>query len=288
MKIALGTVQFGLPYGISNKYGQVPEEETKKILTCSQECGISVLDTAIGYGESEQRLGNIGIENWDVITKLPEIPKDCINVDAWIKRQFANSLERLNVNQVSGLMLHQPMQLVDAIGNDIWQTIQELKENGLVKKVGFSVYSPNELDRICIDFQPDIVQVPLNILDQRFIEKGHICKLKNNGVEVHVRSAFLQGLLLMPIEDIPPWFNPIIHKLELFRAEANKRNISTLQLAIGFVESINEVDKVVVGVNTLDQLHEIIDAASVKIDSKGLKFMSVKDIDFINPTNWEV
>ncbi len=210
MKIALGTVQFGLLYGIANDNGQVSEREAKRILEYAKEFSIDTLDTAIAYGSSEQCLGDIGVENWDIVTKLSAIPKDCKKVGAWIEGQLLESLKRLNVRNVKGFMLHNPMQLLEQHGEEIWSTMVNMKDRGFVNKIGLSVYSPQELDQILNFIQPDIIQIPLNILDQRFLEKNYINRLKESGIEIHARSAFLQGLLLLPLSNITPWFNPIL------------------------------------------------------------------------------
>jgi aryl-alcohol dehydrogenase-like predicted oxidoreductase len=288
MKIALGTVQFGSSYGVANKNGQVPKKEVEKILKYAKDSSIDFLDTAIGYGDSEQRLGSIGVKDWNIVTKLPEIPLECNEVEAWVKRRFISSLKRLNVKHIKGLMLHRPMQLLEPIGEDIWSAMQEIKKNGLVDKVGFSIYDSKELDLVWGDFKPDIIQVPLNILDQRLLEDGYISKFKKYNVEVHVRSVFLQGLLLMPLKIIPPWFEPIMETLILFHKEAEKRNISALQLALSFVQSINEIDKVVVGVDTLKQLYEVVEASSMRVDPVEFSHVSIRNTTFINPTNWRI
>jgi len=132
------------------------------------------------------------------------------------------------------------------------------------------------------------VQLPINILDQRLLEGGQLSMLKKYGVEIHARSVFLQGLLLMPLKNISPWFNPIMNTLEALHVKASKLNMSTLQLALGFVQSISEVDKVVVGVNTLNQLREIISATSIYINTEEFSDLSINDPIYLNPSNWRV
>ena len=134
----------------------------------------------------------------------------------------------------------------------------------------------------------DLVQLPVNILDQRLVDSGQLVKLKKYGIEVHARSVFLQGLLLMQSKDIPSWFEPIMGTLDAFHLEAKRRNISALQLALGFVQSIDMVDKVVIGVNTLKQMREIISAASIQVDTTELSSISINDPSFLNPANWKI
>ena len=132
-----------------------------------------------------------------------------------------------------------------------------------------------------------MVQLPINILDQRLIKGGQLVKLKKYNVEIHARSAFLQGLLLMSLNNTPPWFNPVREVLESFHKEAKKRNMTVLQLALSFVQSIDEIDKVIVGVNTLKQLKEVVNAASIRVNTTELSCMSIDDPVFVNPGNWK-
>jgi len=285
MKLALGTVQFGLPYGIANQLGQVSESEMASILMYAKEFNIVTLDTAIGYGDSEQSLGKIGVGGWEIITKLPEVPHDCKDIDIWIYNELSESLKRLKVKQIKGLLLHRPIQLLDSIGNNIWLTVQALKQSGLVEKVGFSIYEPNELDQLCEKFQPDIVQAPFNILDQRLKTSGWLEKLHNSGVEVHVRSIFLQGLLLMAKEDRPEKFNRWNEIWEKLDSWLGSEKTSSLEASLGFVNSESMIDRIIVGVDSLKQLKEIVDYSGLQIKNIPETIMS-SDQNLINPSNW--
>ena len=146
MKIELGTVQFGIPYGIANSKGQIEKKEAKSILDYAKSSGINSIDTAIAYGTSEKCLGEIGLNGFQVITKLPEIPDNFGNLKSWILKHIENSLSTLSVESLSGLLLHRPSQLLDTDKNELWSILLRLKDEGLVKKIGFSIYTPSELD----------------------------------------------------------------------------------------------------------------------------------------------
>ena len=152
-------------------------------------------------------MGNAGIKEWDLVTKLPEVPKLCTNISDWVNDQITGSLKRLRVDRVKALMLHRPEQLLGTDGGDLWHAIKELKNRGIVKKIGFSIYGPEELEQLWMRYRPDIIQAPFNIFDQRLKTSGWLEKLHNNNVEIHVRSIFLQGLLLMNKDDRPEEFN---------------------------------------------------------------------------------
>ena len=146
MNFSLGTAQFGLNYGITNHLGQVNAIELQKILSYAKQNNIHSIDTAIEYGDSEISLGKANISDWKVVTKLPKIPKNTRNIPKWINQQISNSLLRLNIPKLHGLLLHSPIDLLSQNGKEIWETIQIKKDKGLVKKIGFSIYNPNELE----------------------------------------------------------------------------------------------------------------------------------------------
>ncbi len=173
-------------------------------------------------------------------------------------------------------------------GEKLFNAMTELKKRGVVKKIGVSVYNTKQIDCLLDNYSVDLVQLPINIFDQRLIEDGQLTRLKKHGIEIHARSIFLQGLILMPFKDLPSWFEPIRHRLELFHKEAKNRNMSLLQLALGFVQDISEIDKIVVGVNTLEQLHEIVSATLIRVNSTELSNISFNDPTFLNPSNWKV
>ena len=285
MKIALGTVQFGLEYGVANQKGQVFEYEAKKIIEYAKEHNIDTIDTAIGYGDSEQCLGSIGVKNWEIITKIPEIPQNCKDINSWIDDQFMESLNRLKVNNVKGLMLHQPMQLVDSIGQEIWLKMKDLKKNNLVDKIGFSIYDPEELDKLYDDFHPDIIQAPFNIFDQRLETSGWLEKLHNSGVEVHIRSVFLQGLLLISAKDRPIEFKRWAYLWKILDKWLAEEGLTPLEACIGFANANEYISHIVVGVDSKSQLKQILEASDKVLDFFPSSIITT-DQSLINPSNW--
>lgn len=285
-KLALGTVQFGLPYGVANTGGQVSEGVIKNILLHASNAGIDTLDTAMGYGDSEQCLGHVGVDYWKVITKLPEVPEYCSDVTAWVNNQFDLSIARLGLSRISGLMLHRPKQLLSPLGEELWAAMQSLKDKGLVVKIGYSIYEPVELDELWVDFRPDIVQAPFNLLDQRLKMSGWLKKLHSNNVELHVRSVFLQGLLLMNARTRPAKFKQWDALWGRWSAWLSEANISPLQACLNCVLSESEIDRVVIGIDTLEQLKEILQMTS----GNNLDFpddLCSDDVNLINPARWD-
>lgn len=285
MKLTLGTVQFGLDYGIANTGGRVCIEDAKGILNRAYQVGMVTLDTAIAYGESESVLGQIGVESWDVVTKLPTIPHECKNVAQWVKDQIAESCKRLQLNSVYGLLLHQPSQLHERSGPELYGALQTLKKEGLVEKIGVSVYGLHELEALHDQFAVDLVQAPFNILDRSLVDSGWAQRLKNNGVEVHTRSAFLQGLLLMPKEKRPSKFERWQNIWLEWDRWLALSGLTPLQACLRYANTQDCIDRVVVGVDNVAQLNEIIDAAEGELPSLP-QFNTLHDTRLVNPSTW--
>lgn len=286
-KLALGTVQFGLPYGISNQRGQVSRTEASQILAGAAENGIDTLDTAVAYGDSEACLGEIGTQRFKVVTKLPPLPAEIIDIGAWVEQQLRASLQRLNVDSVYGLLLHCSDNLVGTRGLSMMHMLQDLKVEGMVQKIGVSIYSPRELDRLSQICSIDLVQAPLNIIDHRLVTTGWLRRLHDQGIEVHARSVFLQGLLLMSRKAIPEKFNPWFYLFDHWHSWLQENHVSAAEACLNFVASITSVDRVVVGVESRAQLQELI-CALARDPLPPLPELFCEDERLINPSNWNL
>jgi aryl-alcohol dehydrogenase-like predicted oxidoreductase len=285
VKLALGTVQFGLNYGVANKVGQVTLEMATSILELAKQSGIDILDTAIDYGESENILGQIYVRPYKVVTKLPPVPDDCSNLSKWVNTQVIGSLNRMGLDKLYGLLLHRPSQLLDNSGADLYSALQSLKDEGLVSKVGISVYGPEELEQLTEHFSFDLVQAPLNILDRRLVESGWAEKLERSGVELHTRSAFLQGLLLMPSNERPIAFQRWKEILMEWDGWLELTGLTPLQACLYYLNSISSVSRIVVGVDTVKHMKEIIHASDGQLNCLP-EFSKFKDNRIINPSSW--
>jgi aryl-alcohol dehydrogenase-like predicted oxidoreductase len=291
MKIGLGAVQFGVDYGVSNTHGKTTKHEVSQILQFAYENGISVIDTATSYGSSENILGEVVTnDDWRFVTKTPHFSDNSLNSTHvnQLKESFNQSLFNLRKKYIYGLLLHSCDDLLKPGGELIFREMERLREIGMVKKIGVSAYSSKQIAAILGKFNIDIIQLPINIFDQHLFVDGWLEKLKNKNVEIHARSTFLQGLLLMPRTSIPTYFLPIKEKIELFSKSAQELSLSKLELALGYVMGINEIDKIVVGVNTIEQLREIIEAAQVKVNPMKFTDVSIDDQNYTNPSLWEI
>jgi len=287
LKLALGTAQFGLKYGVANNYGKVSQQEAKSILQFASDNGIDTIDTAIAYGESEKRLGEIGVRSWQIISKLPVIPEDCPDILQWVTEAVGGSMQRLKVNKLYGLLLHRPQQLVEKHGESLFSILQSLKHDGVVGKIGISIYDPSELDMLCSRFQFDLVQAPFNILDRRLIETGWLDRLGELGTELHVRSVFLQGLLLMSSAHRPEKFKSWGPLWSDWDRWLYLNGITPLQACLRYVLSFPQISKVIVGVDSPQQLREILSASSGDFPELS-DTLKTSDLRLINPANWDV
>ena len=284
-KLALGTVQFGLDYGLANTSGQVSIENIKEILRQAKDAGIDTLDTAIAYGSSEERLGEQGVDDWDIVTKLPPVPNDCADVKTWVNDEISASLARLHVNKISALMLHRPTQLMNSYGEQLWVAMKQLKESQIVKKIGFSIYDPFELDQLWDKYQPDIIQSPYNVLDQRLKSSGWLEKLNKNNVEVHIRSVFLQGLMLLSKQARPNKFNRWDELWTIWDQYLVDEQLSPVTACLASVTNEKKIDRIIVGVDSPTQLQEIIGATHAKIENTPNELCCM-DEDLLNPAKW--
>lgn len=284
-RLALGTVQFGLPYGIANQEGQVDQITADKMLQLARVNGVDTLDTAIAYGESETCLGKIGTQDFNIVTKIPAVPEDCEQVYDWVQEQFNSSLAKLGVSSVKGLLLHRSSQLLSDKGGGLYKSLQDLKKTGRVEKIGLSIYSPTELDLLTQSYHFDLVQAPFNLLDRRLVSSGWLKRLKDNNVEVHVRSVFLQGLLLMSGKEMPEKFSPWFDLLTKFHKWLQQNNVSAVSACLSYPLSFPEIDRVVIGADSVSQLKEIITATQSTIYSD-FPDLNCDDEKLINPANW--
>jgi aryl-alcohol dehydrogenase-like predicted oxidoreductase len=294
MKIGLGTVQFGQNYGVSNKQGITSEDEVRDILAFAWGNGITLLDTATLYDTSEEVLGrNMPLHSsFRIVTKTPIFQETELKKAgaARLKDTFHRSLDKLRQPNLYGLLIHHAVDILKDGGQYLWEAMQELKGMGLVQKIGVSLYSPRELNQFLEKHTPDIVQAPLNILDQSMIQEGCLRRVKDLGIEIHSRSAFLQGLLLMTPEELPVHFNSIRNMMLQYREALQKEDINPLEAALTFVYQQPEIDYVILGINNQAHLEEILNVVQ---DMKILRCIdfsmyAVNEESIINPSLWSL
>lgn len=279
MRLALGTVQFGLAYGISNQAGQVGDDALDDILTLARQLGIDTLDTAQAYGNAESRLGSRHSADFLLVDKLaPGI------LASEVAASVDNSLRQLARPKLDGLLLHRGQDASPAL----FEQLMELQRQGKVGKLGVSVYSPDELDLWLSQGYPlQLVQLPANLLDQRFLRTGWLDRLQALGCEIHVRSLFLQGLLLMQPALRPDYFQRFAQPLT--RLDHWQPHLPLLDKALSLIAALPQVSRFVVGVCHAHELAAIAAAYARRqtLSDTELAGLACDEPGLINPAQWK-
>jgi aryl-alcohol dehydrogenase-like predicted oxidoreductase len=287
-RLSIGTAQFGMSYGIANRSGVPSLEQGAAILESARLAGVDTLDTAISYGTSEQRLGEIGVRSWRITTKLPalgSLSETPALVSQWVTETVNGSLQRLRVPSLYGLLLHRSADLNGPAGEQLVSALRRLRDDGVVTRLGVSIYDPLELSPVLERLPIDIVQAPFNIVDRRLETSGWLDKLVDGGVEVHTRSAFLQGLLLMTASERPNYFQRWHDLWEKWRTWLEQSGLTPLAACAAFVLSRRKIGRIVVGIDSLQQLQEVLQATrSIATDFPSS--LACDDPDLVEPWRW--
>jgi len=283
-KLAIGTVQFGLDYGISNQNGQVSKNEIKYILDFASENGIDTLDTAKSYGNSEVSIGYYlkqSDNSWNIITKVSDCEKTVI-------QQIQNSIEKLSVKPT--VVLAHSAKLF--LNSEFQSEIQKAKEKQLIQYFGVSLYNEKEINQVlATELKPDIVQLPMNILDTRLYRCGVFSKLLDKGIEIHVRSAFLQGLFYLSKTDLERRFSDAVPQLDKLKSIAAKAALTIAELSLLWLVNLKEVSKVIIGVDNTEQLEAHLKTIKKVVDpgvfEEALSF-NYENEHILNPSLWPI
>lgn len=290
-RLGLGTVQFGLDYAISARETRPGIDEVRRILEVAHTGGITLLDTATRYGTAESVLGEClsSKPSFDIVTKTPAVRQARISRDhvAGLLECFKTSLEDLRLPSVYGLMAHWAPDLLAEGGDALFAAMQDLKAQGKVTKIGSSVYTAAHIDGLLDKFPIDIIQLPLNILDQRLIHGGQIRELAARGVEIHARSAFLKGLILAAPASLPEHFDDVRGKLSALRRLAAENGCTPYQLALGFLLAQPAFAQIIVGVTSAAQLGELLSVAPLSPHLvKQCSEFAIDDPAILDPNHW--
>lgn len=286
-KLALGSANFGLDYGVANNSGKISESELAEILLFAQKSCIEIIDTAQAYGNSEARIGSLcdGTQ-FNFVTKIGvEVANG--SCDQNVSHRVKQSCRKLNQSRLYAVMLHRPEVLLGDQGKEVVKELHILKEQGLVSKVGISIYSPEILTAILRVMQLDIIQVPFNLFDQQILSSGWSDKLKSNGTEIHTRSVFLQGLLLMTRSSLPKYFtNYWPAHFDAWYEFLNCNKADAVEVALKFALQQAWIDKIVVGVDSVAQLNALVEIEK-SADQIDFPKLDCSDSNLINPSKWD-
>ena len=281
-KIAIGTVQFGLDYGIANQNGKVNANEIRSILNFAHENNINTIDTAKAYGDSEKSIGNylkLTKKTWYIITKISNSDKNLIE-------QILDSKEKLTVLPTI-ILAHSANLFLDPM---FQSKLQETKDKKLVHSIGVSLYSEEEINQVLDSkIKPDVIQLPMNILDTRLYRCGVLSKLFDREIEIHVRSAFLQGLFYLSKAELEDGFEDVIPYLEKLKSISTDIGLTLSELSLLWLVSLKEVSKIIIGVDNVSQLKTHLDTLKKNVDSSVFEeALSIyyENENILNPSLW--
>jgi len=286
-KLILGTAQFGFNYGINNSTGKVSKHEAFKILDYAYKNNIRTIDTAESYGNSQQILGMYLAANptkkFKIITKI-DINKNYEKTH--LIDSIISSKELLNINFFEGYMFHDYKFFKDS--EYLFSKLEKAKEMGLLKTLGISLYNNNEIEDIIQNYNFDFIQIPFNLLDNSSKRKSILIMAKERNIDVHVRSVFLQGLFFKSKEIMPTKLKPLIKYINDLEEICLERNISIDELAIKYNYSKSYIDKIIFGVDNLNQLKRNIEImkSNILIPNKTIDKINVLENELLNPSNW--
>ena len=286
-KLALGTANFGLNYGISNVEGKLAATDLENILNLAFQSNINTIDTAQAYGDSESRLGQINTQKFQFVTKIGVGLGENYRSKS-IQKLVFESLSRLKLDSLNGVLLHQPEILLGNDGKEIASELRYLKEIGLIKNIGVSIYGPELLGSLSKVIELDIVQAPFNVFDQRILASGWSDRLKERGTKIHTRSIFLQGLLLLGKSKLDGFF--LKNWPDLFAnwfTFQNETEVRAEIIALDFGLRQPWIDRIVVGVDTVDQLSQLLMIESLDRCAVSPQ-ITFEDENLLNPSNWRL
>tara|TARA_B100000700_G_scaffold49723_1_gene52666 strand:- start:988 stop:1866 length:879 start_codon:yes stop_codon:yes gene_type:complete len=290
MKYVLGTAQFGLNYGISNSTGKVSSNNIEQILRTAIHQGVNYLDTANVYGDAEEKIGKFFdlTKQFKLITKTAHTKEDYKikeNIQ-FIKKELIISLDKMKRDKVDILLVHDTKDILNKEGSEFFRSLIEIKDSGIADRIGVSVYTMQELSEILEKYSVDVVQLPLNVFNQNFLKSGILKELNRKGIEIHARSVFLQGLLLMKTSELNDYFNKIKVLHSSYQDVVFRNKLSLVEGALNFIKSVKEIDAIIFGVQDSTQLNEIINSLETKLIDIDYKNFSVDDESITNPSKW--
>ena len=299
-RVTLGTAQLAAGYGATRQFPNAPNADAAaELLATAATLGIRRLDTAPDYGDAERLLGTGGLDGWEVDTKLPGLPDELVaapasSIESWVRRRIETSLENLHIDHVTTLVLHRPAVLRGPVGGSVLDALQAVRDDGLIRSVGVSVYGPDEaLELIGTDAGDliEVVQAPVSVVDRRMLATAVCDDLRAAGMALHARSVYLQGLLLTPPDRRPGWARSFDGPLASWDGWiARQEPDAALAASFGYVVGHPQVARVVIGVEGVAQLQQLdatMRGTLADLRERIPNDVIVRDLDVIDPRRWE-
>jgi spore coat polysaccharide biosynthesis protein SpsF (cytidylyltransferase family)/aryl-alcohol dehydrogenase-like predicted oxidoreductase len=283
-RIGIGTVQFGTIYGITNLRGQVDRPTVTEILRVARDAGVELLDTAALYGEAERVLGEMALKvpGYSIITKTTT---SAVGIDGVVERA-RQSHKILGGRPLHGLLVHSAPDLQSDNGPELWAALLRLRDEGLFAKIGISAYATDAPLDLARRYRPDIMQVPVSVLDQRLVRNGTLRAMKDCGVEIHARSVFLQGAMFLDPSDLPLGLRHVQPALSTFHRHLRDLGLTPAEAGMGYPLSIPEIDRVIVGMSSVDEAQQILDASANTRSDVAWESLAIDDEILLDPRLW--
>lgn len=285
-RIALGTAQFGLDYGLTNKGGKIADREAQRILQEAKDAGIFWLDTAAAYGNAEERLGSLlsGDTHFSVCSKTAPTPQGQ-SVLSTAQRSLELSLTRLRCDHLGILLVHSARDLLGEEGDALWAFLCSAREQGMAHSIGVSVYDGAEIDEILQRYKPDWMQLPCSVLDQRLVVSGHLDKLAAQGVKLQARSLLLQGVVSVAPASLPEPLQAMREPLNRLHDAALQLGVSAIDMAIAWAAQQAHIGLAVLGVTTSAELRQCVAAFGNDLSADWPLFAG-DDAAVLDPRKW--
>jgi D-threo-aldose 1-dehydrogenase len=282
--LGLGTAQFGRDYGISNTRGRVSEEEVRQILSLAGDCKIKHIDAAHYDGDVERILGRC----WPFPSPFkPQVRTLRLEKGLdWLESRLRRSVDHMGLVRVHSALVDSAEDLTGPEGDALWERLEKLKSEGLISRIGISATYKDQPLLLARRFKPDVVQVPCSILDQRLVHNGDIAAMAEMGIEVQIRSVFLQGVLFLPRESLPGNLVAIGPHLSKVRRIMMEQGADPLHAALSFALNLSGVSTVVVGVTSAAELRAIVAASERKAPKLNWDAMALNDDIALDPAQW--
>jgi aryl-alcohol dehydrogenase-like predicted oxidoreductase len=285
-KLILGTVQMGLNYGINNHAGKISFEHSRAILSKAFENGITFLDTAEAYGNAHQVIGDFHKLNpsikFKVITKIPH------GIEfGEVEHKVKKYCQELNIDCLEVLMFHS-FDSYEKSKQDL-SVLESLRKQGIIKHIGVSVYTNEQVDEMLKDDRVTVVQLPFNLLDNETVRGKLLSQLKEKGKTIHARSAFLQGLFFKGADDTNVIYQALSDEIEMIKNIAKQEKTTITNLALSYCLGQRSIDNVLIGVDSVMQLEENIKALNCVLTEEAtakINAIRVNNTDLLNPSLW--
>jgi len=294
-KLCLGTAQFGMHYGVTNQMGRLKDNQIDLIIESALNNNIFYFDTANAYGNSEIILGNKLINNQNIkfITKFNSGVKNSFTEEDInkLENNFEKTLKRLKTNNIDSFLMHDPNDMKKNNNHLLINWLHRLKSQGKINRVGVSIYEESDLESIPLN-EIEVIQMPISIYDQRLLKDSFINKLLEKNISIHIRSIFLQGLLLQVSKKWPKHINKSFLNHHIFyEKELLSKNVSLMDAAISFIKGLNFAELVLFGVTSISEFTAIYESWNCKksiinkLDFRLFKWDIEEDID---PRKWKI